>query len=184
MEFNPSCWVNRAPTGRHSCSSPSVCCLTLLKTRMAASVGSVGLYEALENVDEEAQVRPERIQSRRRSWPRIAGAFVVAGALLVLLVRFNSQTTSEVHTPPCPSGSNQCCLALEVAGHGETQRPAAWNDPMHEGGYHCLYKLKKQHSEEAYENSGGACRPASHGPFPSEDCQVGLHRTPPRKMDK
>ena len=38
------------------------------------------------------------------------------------------------------------------------------------GGFHCLHKLKFQTSEAAYQASGGACRPASQGPFPADDC--------------
>lgn len=40
-----------------------------------------------------------------------------------------------------------------------------------EGGFHCLHKLKFQSSEKAYKASGGACRPASQGPFPLDNCK-------------
>ena len=56
-------------------------------------------------------------------------------------------------------------------GHAH-QCPDEWQQPGNEGGFHCLHKLARQTSQAAYEASGGACRPASEGQFPEEDCQV------------
>lgn len=41
------------------------------------------------------------------------------------------------------------------------------------GGFHCMHQLTRQTSHVAYLKSGGACRPASEGPFPVNDCQAG-----------
>eukprot|EP00435_Cladocopium_sp_Y103_P015338 s4905_g3.t1 len=56
-------------------------------------------------------------------------------------------------------------------GHAH-QCPADWKGQGSEGGYHCLHQLARQTSHKAYLKSGGACRPAAHGPFPVGDCQV------------
>ena len=57
------------------------------------------------------------------------------------------------------------------------QCPSDWQNGQ--GGFHCLHQLARQTSHKAYLESGGACRPASQGPFPSNDCQdqcrIGLH---------
>ena len=76
----------------------------------------------------------------------------------------------KVHTPPCPSGSNECSLdtiffwnscdvfffcfddfvdgmllllllfrwKLDPISPKKIPGPSAWNDPHHEGGYHCI----------------------------------------------
>eukprot|EP00913_Durusdinium_trenchii_P024792 g23270.t1 len=113
---------------------------------------------------QEAQVST---RDQGRTWPiRSVSALLVIGALAALFFRPTTPAVKlsgleekfKAHTPPCPAGKNNC--------------PAEWNDPSHEGGYHCLYKLRSQTSEKAYQSSGGACRPASHGPFPADECQA------------
>ncbi|CAJ1406302.1 unnamed protein product [Effrenium voratum] len=68
-------------------------------------------------------------------------------------------SNTEASYSPCPPGHVHQC-------------PAEWSSPGNAGGYHCLHKLANQASTAAYVSSGGACRPAAHGPFPFEDCQV------------
>lgn len=48
--------------------------------------------------------------------------------------------------------------------------PIEWEYDGNVGGFHCNHKLHYQTSEEAYLSSAGACRPASAGPFPYDDC--------------
>mmetsp|Transcript_6117 Transcript_6117/g.13962 ORF Transcript_6117/g.13962 Transcript_6117/m.13962 type:complete len:290 (+) Transcript_6117:60-929(+) len=60
---------------------------------------------------------------------------------------------------------------IMTCGSSDHQCPSEWESKAL-GGYHCMHKLTRQTSEAAYQASGGACRPAHQGPFPSEDCHV------------
>ncbi|CAJ1359346.1 unnamed protein product, partial [Effrenium voratum] len=67
-------------------------------------------------------------------------------------------------------GESGSGASISQCAETESQQcPASWKQGA--GGFHCLHQLSQQTSRTAYLKSGGACRPASQGPFPYSDCQ-------------
>ncbi|CAK9093915.1 unnamed protein product [Durusdinium trenchii] len=130
-------------------------------------------YEALNLQDEEAQTEvPQAKTNSSVSWlvRGVSAGLVCATVAAIVLLKFASPVSSGnvLGAKELFAASISACAAGTMH-----QCPESWKDPSQIMGYHCLHKLTRQASEAAYQSSGGACRPASDGPFPEADCQAG-----------
>eukprot|EP00913_Durusdinium_trenchii_P027358 g25665.t1 len=149
--FNAFPWLHRSVAGFSS---------------MAASEERILLTATI--LDEES-LTEENQQGKSNKWlvRGVSAVLVFAAVAALVLLKFTPPAASHVlHPQALYSAGIQSCAAGTMH-----QCPEDWKNPSQIMGYHCLHKLTRQTSEAAYQSSGGACRPASDGPFPEDDCQ-------------
>ncbi|CAK9116211.1 unnamed protein product [Durusdinium trenchii] len=136
---------------------------------MAASEERILLTATI--LDEES-LTEENQQGKSNKWlvRGVSAVLVFAAVAALVLLKFTPPAASHVlHPQALYSAGIQSCAAGTMH-----QCPEDWKNPSQIMGYHCLHKLTRQTSEAAYQSSGGACRPASDGPFPEDDCQLHI----------